>query len=130
MPEKLTLTSYLARRGKGNALTRIEAEAFGIDYPLISGWPARHGTMEITEAMIEQLELNIEATGGGAARRARRGLDAVEGVVVLVPAAKIKQKKVMKGAAPAPAAAQVSPVPGFALRQARRYRARKMAPWS
>jgi len=132
MAEKLTLTSYLVKRGKGNALTRIEAEAFGIDYPLVSGWPARHGEMEITVVMLDQLEQAIAAASGGTARRARRGLDAVEGVTpALVTRSRQKTTPIrVETVASALPAVKVSPVPGFEVRRARRYRMRKSAPWT
>lgn len=56
MSQKLTLTVYLEQKGqKAKALKRVEAEAFGIEYPLRTGWPGRHGEMEITAQMLEQI---------------------------------------------------------------------------
>lgn len=56
MSQKLTLAVYLEQKGqKAKALKRIEAEAFGIPYPLQAGWPGRHGDMEVTPQMLEQV---------------------------------------------------------------------------
>lgn len=120
---KITLTAYLAQRGtKAKALTKGEADLLGIPYPLRSGWPRRHGTMEIDERMIGQLAAHAEAARQAVEEKARRAT--------------------AKGASPdpvrqsalqfttAPAKERVSPVPGFVLRQARRYRPRKSAPWT
>lgn len=132
MPEKLTLTSYLVKRGKGNALTRIEAQAFGIDYPLVAGWPGRHGEMEITAAMLEQLEQGIAAASGGVAKRARRGLDAVDGVAPAPVTRPVRKVAAVRAAPTVPVApaARASPVKGFVLRRPKSYRARKQAPWA
>lgn len=102
MSEKMTLTTYLEKKGlKAKALKRGEAEAFGIPYPLQTGWPKRYGAMEITAAMIE------DAT------------------------ARMGRRKDGSGSASAEAAATTSPAfHGFVLRQARRYRTRKPAPWA
>lgn len=117
MPEKLTLSAYLEQRGKkAKALKRGEAEAFGIPYPLQAGWPWRYGAMEITPAMIEDAEARIRA-----AKKAARG-QAKSGQV------EVRQSGVTSQLSAMPAAAEVS-FPGFARRQARRYRARNLAPW-
>jgi hypothetical protein len=56
MSQKLTLAVYLEQKGqKAKALKRVEAEAFGIPYPLQAGWPGRHGHMEVTRQMLEQI---------------------------------------------------------------------------
>jgi hypothetical protein len=56
MSQKLTLAVYLEQKGqKAKALKRVEAEAFGIPYPLQAGWPGRHGDMEVTPQMLEQI---------------------------------------------------------------------------
>ena len=56
MSQKLTLAVYLEQKGqKAKALKRVEAEAFGIPYPLKAGWPGRHGDMEVTPQMLEQI---------------------------------------------------------------------------
>lgn len=56
MSQKLTLTVYLEQKcQKAKALKRVEAEAFGIPYPLQAGWPGRHGEMEVTSQMLEQI---------------------------------------------------------------------------
>jgi hypothetical protein len=128
MPEKLTLTVYLERRGAVKALTRIEAEVFGVPYPLLKGWATRHGATEITADMIEQLQEKIGHAKSSTAEKAQRGLDGVEGVTP--SPASTQQKRIAAPRAAAPPAERLSPIPGFVLRQARRYRARKQAPWA
>jgi hypothetical protein len=69
MSEKLTLTAYLDQRGKkAKALKRGEAEAFGIPYPLQSGWPAKYGALEITEEMTARAAAGILACKASIAR--------------------------------------------------------------
>jgi hypothetical protein len=79
MSQKLTLAVYLQGRGEVKSLTRIEAEAFGVPYPLVSGWPARHGDMEVTRVMLEDLAHRIACARRSTASKARRGLDGVGG---------------------------------------------------
>ena len=75
MSQKLTLARYLEGRGSVKSLTRIEAEAFGVPYPLVSGWPARHGDTEITQTMLEDLSQRIACARRSTASKALRGLD-------------------------------------------------------
>ena len=77
---QLTLATYLERRGSVKALTRIEAEVFGIQYPLKKGWAHRHGADEITQAMLDQLQEKIGRARSSTAEKAQRGLDGVEGM--------------------------------------------------
>jgi hypothetical protein len=79
MSQKLTLARYLESRGSVKSLTRIEAEAFGVPYPLVSGWPARHGNTEITEAMVEDLAQRIAGARRSTASKALRGLNGAAG---------------------------------------------------
>lgn len=135
MGERLTLTRYLQGRGEVKALTHIEALAFGVPYPLQPGWPAKYGAMEITEGMIEDLKAKILTAKESTASKARRGLEG------------IGQEAPTRGSMLARAARQACSTavathtlqsmtrnsnlfPGFVLRQARRYRARKPAPWA
>lgn len=60
MSQKLTLARYLELRGETKALTRIEALAFGVPYPLIAGWPSIYGGAEISAEMLRSIELCIE----------------------------------------------------------------------
>lgn len=113
MPEKLTLAVYLQRRGSVKALTRIEAEVFGVPYPLVKGWAHRHGAVEITQAMLDQLQEKIGRARSSTAEKAQRGLSGVEGVALASGASMVERP---------------SPVPGFVLRQPRRFRSRKSAP--
>jgi hypothetical protein len=128
MPEKLTLAVYLERRGAVKALTRIEADVFGVPYPLQKGWAHRHGAAPITQEMLDQLQQKIGRAKSSTAEKAQRGLDAVEGVAP-APAGAQQQKRAAPRAAAA-MAERLSPIPGFVLRQARRYRSRKPAPWA
>jgi len=112
MPEKLTLSAYLEKRGKkAKALKRGEAEAFGIPYPLQAGWTWRYGAMEITPAMIEDALVGIRA-----AKQEARGGARCAAVEVAAPETTLTT-------------APRTPIQGFVLRQARRYRGRKPAPW-
>lgn len=135
MAQKLTLTGYLRRRGAIKALTRIEAEAFGIPYPLQSGWPSRYASMEITKAMLEELAKRIVSAKESTARKAQGGLSAATHTAFesapVSPAncAAAKQAPSAAGAALA-VPAMKSPFPGFVLRQARRYQSRRPAPWT
>lgn len=128
MPEKLTLAVYLERRGAVKALTRIEAEVFGVQYPLVKGWAHRHGADEITQAMLDQLQEKIGRARASTAEKAQRGLDGVEGVAPAPDAA--PQRCSAAERAKIEPIEKLSPVPGFVLRQARRYRPRKSVPWA
>lgn len=75
----MTLNEYLAARGKSKALTRIEAEAFGVPYPLIGGWPIKFGVVEITPGMIACLRAKISGAKESTAGKARAALDTVFG---------------------------------------------------
>lgn len=77
MSQKLTLARYLESRGSVKSLTRIEAEAFGVPYPLVSGWPARYGAVEITDVMLEDLAARIATAKRSTADKARLGLEGV-----------------------------------------------------
>ena len=126
MPENLTLAVYLEKRGAVKALTRIEADVFGVPYPLQKGWAHRHGAAPITQDMLNQLQEKIGRAKSSTAEKAQRGLDGVEGVAPAPTAAAPQQ-----GTAPVRAAVgsveRLSTIPGFVLRQARRYRARQSA---
>jgi hypothetical protein len=105
MSEMLTLSTYLEQRGKkAKALRRGEAEAFGIPYPLRAGWPRQYGGMEITAAMIEDAAFRDAIARQEARDRAKHE----------PPKLPAQQAK-------------ASPVPGFVLRQAKRYRTRSLA---
>jgi hypothetical protein len=124
LPQKMTLTAYLAQRGtKAKALTKREADLLGIPFPLQCGWPRKYGGMEIEEGMLEQLVVHAEAARqvveGKALRNQAKpptGTPTLAGVQMPLTAQ--------------PAQLAQSPVPGFALRQAKRYRGRKPAPWA
>ena len=118
---KMTLTAYLAQRGtKAKALTKGEADLLGIPYPLRSGWPRRHGVTEIDEGMLAQLAAHADAARQVAEEKARRA-------AVKVGSLDAASQQPLQFTV-APARKRVSPVLGFVLRQARRYRSRKSAP--
>jgi len=118
---KITLTAYLAQRGtKAKALTKGEADLLGIPYPLRSGWPRRHGAMEIDEGMVEQLAAHAEAARQVVEEKARRAT-----VKVASPHSESQQPLQFTAAL---ARERASPVPGFVLRQARRYRNSRSLP--
>ena len=134
MPEKLTLTRYLQGRGEVKALTHIEAQAFGVPYPLQPGWPAKYGAMEITEGMIEDLKARILTAKESTANKARRGLEGI-GDAVLAPGSSSApdghvHQPSMARAPSLSSIARSTLFHGFVLRQARRYRRRKPAPWA
>lgn len=127
MPEKLTLAVYLEKRGAVKALTRIEAEAFGVPYPLMKGWATRHGATEITQDMLSQLQEKIGRSKSSTSEKAQRGLDGVEGVLPAPVSAPQQQVRAQLQASTAPVE-RLSPIPGFVLRPARRYRSSKSTP--
>ncbi|WP_314435854.1 hypothetical protein [Massilia timonae] len=122
MSQKLTLARYLEGRGSVKSLTRIEAEAFGVPYPLVSGWPARYGPTEITSSMLDDLASRVEHARRSTANKARRGLEGVERVAPLIASRIEKVQRVE--AVPQPAEV-VRVRHGFVLRRARRYCARR-----
>ena len=128
MPENLTLAVYLEKRGAVKALTRIEADVFGVPYPLQKGWAHRHGAAPITQEMLDHLQQKIGRAKSSTAEKAQRGLDAVEGVVP-APAGAQRGEDAAPRAVAVPAE-RLSTIPGFVLRQARRYRSRRPAPWA
>lgn len=125
MAQEMTLSVYLQQRGKkAKALTRIEAEVFGIPFPLLAGWPRRHGAMTITEEMIRQIEELAAAADQATDRPSRRSRKRVAaalpsaGVPVMVEHSATRREVV------APS------FPGFALRLPKRHRAKESAPWT
>ncbi len=123
MPEKLTLAIYLERRGSVKALTRIEAEVFGVPYPLVKGWAHRHGADEITQAMLDQLQEKIGRARSSTAEKAQRGLDGVEGMPPALAASPLTGRQMDK--ATNKSTGQLSVFSGFVLRRARSYYVRK-----
>lgn len=112
----MKLSEYLAARGNCKALTRIEAEAFGVPYPLTAGWPRHYGQTEITPRMIEQLRANAGGSSAAAAR-ALRGLDAGTGVAG--PVVRTRAAKAVEVVAAAPRPVSALAFPGFRLRAGR-----------
>jgi hypothetical protein len=120
MSQKLTLAVYLEQKGqKAKALKRVEAEAFGIPYPLQAGWPGRHGDMEVTPQMLEQIataprtkvRLAAQVSQDNEVRQnLRQDCDINHGERV--------------------EAIRPPRFPGFVMRPALRHRARRTAPWA
>lgn len=123
MSQKLTLARYLEGRGSVKSLTRIEAEAFGVPYPLVSGWPARHGDMVISRAMLEDLAHRIGCARRSTASKALRGLDGV-GCPSLPPKLSGHRPPCEQSLQPTEVAltGQAPSFPGFALRAPKRLR--------
>jgi len=130
MAQEMTLSVYLQQRGKkAKALTRIEAEVFGIAWPLQSGWPRRHGAMVVTAEMIERIEAHAAKASQSSDRAARRSaqrataaLSSAPRTVAVDSSAPSRLKLAQQQVAGAPS------FPGFALRPAKRLRARVSAP--
>jgi hypothetical protein len=121
MAQKMTLTAYLAQRGKkAKALTKGEADLLGIPYPLRAGWPRRHGAMELTEEVVEQLVACAENARQASEEKARRDQVKTKGGSATT---RLRARPTLSAPTAIPA------FPGFALRQARRYRSRSSAPW-
>lgn len=114
----LTLARYLEGRGSVKSLTRIEAEAFGVPYPLISGWPARHSTLVITAEMLDDLRARISSAHRATANRAKSGLIGLDALPNVSLAC-------CQTNAPPRSAPRLATLPqslnGFVLRKARRY---------
>lgn len=116
MAQKLTLTEYLRRRGAIKALTRIEAEAFGIPWPLQSGWPAKFAGMEITTEMLVDLQGRMASAKQSTVKKARRGLSGVAETVPIAEASAPSRRASLE---------RCSSVPDFVLRTPRRVRLAK-----
>jgi len=116
----LTLTRYLEQKGqKAKALKRVEAEAFGIPYPLQAGWPGRHGGMEVTPQMLEQIATTPRAKVRPLATAPQDEEDRQD----LRPDCDIKHGRQAEAMRP-------SRFPGFVVRPALRHRSRRAAPWA
>jgi len=118
MSQKLTLAVYLEQKGqKAKALKRVEAETFGIPYPLQAGWPGRYGEMEVTPQMLEQ----IATAPRTKVRSAVPALQDNEACQNLRPDCDIKHGNQADTLRP-------SRFPGFTIRPSRRSRARHFVP--
>jgi len=119
MSHKLTLTGYLKQKGqKAKALKRVEAEVFGIPYPLQAGWPSRHGDMEVTPQMLER----IATAPYVKVRRVAPVCQCNEGDQTLRLDCDINYVRQAEAMRP-------SRFPGFVVRPALRHRARRSTPW-
>lgn len=108
----MKLSEYLAARGVCKALTKIEAQAFGVPYPLQAGWPRQYGGTEITAAMLDKIRTSAAGSKPGAAMRALRGVDAGMGAIGQV----IFQQTQNTAAKPAPRILSAPSFHGFKLR--------------
>ena len=54
------------------AITRAEADAFGIPYPLVSGWLARHGTREVDDYMLGRAKNKLMSKARKNAKKGRK----------------------------------------------------------
>jgi hypothetical protein len=95
----------------------VEAEAFGIPYPLQAGWPSRHSDMEITAEMLD----HIATTPSTNSRSTKASLAGSQPLVDIICSYGVSDVLVTKEA-------RQSSFPGFHLRPARRYRAMNRAP--
>lgn len=69
---------YIKARGiASHSLTSVEANVFGVPYPLINGWCHVHADLEITNAMIQELRHRIAM---GKPKRMARAIAAVDSV--------------------------------------------------
>jgi hypothetical protein len=75
---------------KPTAMLKTEAKAFGMPYPLKSGWLAEFGGMEITPGMMHRLRDGLTKRGG---EKASAGLIAIGAPVVAGPSRKAKPSK-------------------------------------
>lgn len=108
---QITISEYLAKRGPVKALTTIEAQAFGIEYPLVQGWARRHGRQVITQTMIDQLRASIDAANKSTAAKARRALDGALGLPVVAVTREARVTVALPTRAP-----RVTQFPGFVVR--------------
>jgi len=121
MVQKMTLTAYLAQRGKkAKALTRGEAELLDIPFPLQAGWSRRYGALEIEEVMLIQLVACVEGARRVAEERCQQSR------VRMASAAPADGEMRRRAAVPS----KTKMIAGFVLCQARRYRSRSSAPWA
>jgi hypothetical protein len=77
------------------AILKVEAKAFGIEYPLKAGWPEKHGDREITQEMMNKcigaLKPIADRRIGYRARMARKGIDALMGRSTPITSAPLPQ---------------------------------------
>lgn len=132
MAQEMTLSVYLQQRGKkAKALTRIEAEVFGIPFPLLAGWPRRHGAMVVTEEMIERIGAAAIEASRSENLAARRSGQRAAAALPSAPGAGVANNAATPCLMPAAQRAAVAPsFPGFALRPAKRNRGRLGSPWT
>lgn len=110
----------MPRRGvKAKALTRGEAAVLGIPFPLQRGWARKHSGMKIDGELLPRLTAYADAARQAAEEKV---CARVAGPRTIAPVCAQLQLVV------APARIPASPVPGFVLRRARRFR--KVAPWA
>jgi len=127
MPESLTLEVYLEKRGSVKALTRIEAEVFGVPYPLQKGWAHRHGVAPITQDMLDALLEKIGRAKSSTAEKAQRGLNGVRRDKGLVICEGPRDKRNITAGGKADGKTEAKSFFGLTLRAARRYARRRVS---
>jgi hypothetical protein len=64
------------------AILKVEAKAFGIEYPLKAGWPEKHGDREITPEMMKKCLDGLKPIADRGvnyrARFAKRGIEVLK----------------------------------------------------
>jgi hypothetical protein len=110
----MTLTAYLAQRGtKAKALTKREADLLGIPFPLQGGWARKHGAMIIKEELLPRLAAYADAARHAAEEKARAKRGGAHAAGAIGVQLQLGDASVCR---------PMSPVPGFVLRRARRFR--------
>jgi len=75
----MRLTDYLAKRSSSHTLAKIEAQIFGVPYPLQAGWVERCGWFEASTVDLAQMRDQLAMAGDGASWKALRGIQSVIG---------------------------------------------------
>lgn len=94
MDAMTTIIEYLRckyKTDKPTAILKTEAKAFGMPYPLRSGWLIEFGGMEITPGMFHRLRDGLTRRGGA---KASAGLAAIDAPPVPAPYDKSKKGKI------------------------------------
>jgi hypothetical protein len=78
----ILLGDYLSAKGFVKALMKAECHIFGIPFPLVRGWPAKYGKLEITPAMICAVRKHIEGKDSAAVDRTRMALMVLDRALV------------------------------------------------
>lgn len=117
----MKLTEYLSKRGS-KALTRIEAEIFGVPYPMASGWAHRHREADVGIDELHALRASLAPANSTSAKKALRGVEAAIGMAKAVVARAPRTapvRLVQHVSVPAPRPSELPRFPGFLLRGAK-----------